>query len=86
MSLDDTLEDISPLFNFANNDPIFLELSSISRFFAWVACDPPRALDVSSKSLVSVAITGLSSAAKESENSGQYQHSKTSINYCFVAP
>jgi hypothetical protein len=34
MSLDDTLGDISPLFNFANNDPIFLELSSISRFFA----------------------------------------------------
>lgn len=63
MSFDETFGDMSPLFSFENNAPIFLELSSISRFFAWVACDPPRALDVSSNSLVSVPITGLSSAA-----------------------
>lgn len=46
---------MSPLFSFSNNAPIFLELSSISRFLEGLA------LDVSSNNLVSVAITGLSS-------------------------
>uniref|UniRef100_A0A0A9AIA6 Uncharacterized protein n=1 Tax=Arundo donax TaxID=35708 RepID=A0A0A9AIA6_ARUDO len=47
---------MSPLFSFANSAPIFLELSSFSRFLVEFA------LDVSSNNLVSVAITGLSSA------------------------
>jgi len=34
MSFDETFGDMSPLFSFENNAPIFLELSSISRFFA----------------------------------------------------
>jgi len=59
MSFDETFGDISPVLSLANNAPIFFELSSISRF---LACAPPKALDVSSNSLVSVAITGLSSA------------------------
>ncbi len=62
MSFDETFGDISPELSFANSVPIFLELSSISRF---LTCDPPIALDVSSNSLVNVAITGFSSAANK---------------------
>lgn len=53
---------MSPLFSFSNNAPIFLELSSISRFLEGLA------LDVSSNNLVSVAITGLSSSGTFDES------------------
>lgn len=48
---------MSPLLSLANNAPIFLELSSISRFLPGFAREPPNASDVSLKSLVNVVIT-----------------------------
>lgn len=50
--------DMSPLLSLANKAPSFFELSSISRFLAGFAREPPRASDVSLKSLVKVVITG----------------------------
>lgn len=49
---------MSPLLSLANNAPIFLELSSISRFLPGFAREPPKASDVSLKSLVKVVMTG----------------------------
>lgn len=49
---------MSPLLSFANKAPNFLELSSISRFLAGFAREPPNASDVSLYSLVNVDMTG----------------------------
>lgn len=49
---------MSPLLSLANKAPIFLELSSISRFLPGFAREPPNASEVSLKSLVKVATTG----------------------------
>lgn len=54
---------MSPLFSFAKSAPNFFELSSISRFLAGFARDPPNASDVSLNNLVKVAITGFCWAA-----------------------
>ena len=58
-SLSEAFSDISPLLSLANKAPIFLELSSISRFLAGFARAPPKASDVSLNSLVNVVMTGL---------------------------
>lgn len=63
---------MSPLLSFASKAPIFLELSSISRFLAGFAREPPRASDVSLNSLVNVATTGLCWAGEIEEEQGQF--------------
>lgn len=57
-SLSAAFLDMSPLLSLANNAPIFLELSSISRLLPGFTREPPKASDVSLKSLVNVAMTG----------------------------
>nr|GMD59573.1 hypothetical protein Iba_chr12aCG2780 [Ipomoea batatas] len=47
MSLSEAFLDMSPLLSLANKAPNFFELSSISRFLAGFARDPPKACDVS---------------------------------------
>jgi hypothetical protein len=58
----DAFDDKSAEFNFTNNAPNFLELSSISRFFAGGALLPPNASDVSLNSFVNVDTTGFNSS------------------------
>lgn len=76
-SLEAALRDISWLLSFANSNPIFLELSSISLFFAGLARGPPRASDVSLYNLVKDTTTGRSSAAKKMIS---YQNVKNGLN------
>lgn len=63
---------MSPPLSFASKAPIFLELSSISRLLDGFAREPPRASDVSLKSLVNVAITGLCWAGEIEEEQAQF--------------
>jgi hypothetical protein len=65
------LADKSAEFSLIKSAPNFLELSSISRFFAGGALAPPRKAEVSSNSLVNVNTTGFNSAEKKNHQQSE---------------